>query len=195
MLLNNAQQSGLGNALQQIYAIVEYLTPCIILYEDIDLFAGDRYHGNGTTTLGTLMNFLDGINTIQKVITIATTNRLDLVENAIRNRPGRFDRVVEISKLNDNLRTKMFTNKLKGWTNIKKYHKYLIEKTQGIEQQGWTGAEIQELVNTLNIQNINSSNKKQLNKTVIDKALSVMSDFGIESASKKKNFGFSTIKD
>jgi len=190
VLLNNASRSSLGTALQHIYAIAQYLTPCIILYEDIDLFAGDRYNGNGTTTLGTLMNFLDGINTVQKVITIATTNRLDLVEGAIRNRPGRFDRIVEIPRLNDVLRKKMFTDKLKGWTNIKKYHNYLVEKTQGKKNQGWTGAEVQELINTLNIQKISTNSQKRLNKTVVDKALSTMEGFGIESAQANKDFGF-----
>ena len=38
------------------------------------------------------MNNLDGAIDNEDIITIATTNRLGVIEKALRNRPGRFDR-------------------------------------------------------------------------------------------------------
>lgn len=46
------------------------------------------------------MNQLDGLIENHFVIVIATTNRVDDVEEALRNRPGRFDRIIEIAPPN-----------------------------------------------------------------------------------------------
>lgn len=194
VLIQNGHNT--SHSLGNIYSVVEYLLPCVVIYEDIDLLTQDRNHSIGTSSLGTLMNFLDGVNTISETVTIATTNRLDLIESAIRNRPGRFDRVVEVPPLNQELRKQMITKQLSGWKNSKSMVEYIIGKTNGRKEEGWTGAEIQELVNTINIHHISRKKKcKTLSKEIIDEALESMQHFGIEAANNgSHSFGFGKIK-
>ena len=72
------------------------LSPSILFLEDIDLYSEDRRSTGNASLLGELMNQLDGLVENHFVIVIATTNRVDDVEEALRNRPGRFDRILDI---------------------------------------------------------------------------------------------------
>ena len=72
------------------------LSPSILFLEDIDLYSEDRRSVGNATLLGELMNQLDGLIENHFIIVIATTNRVDDVEEALRNRPGRFDRILDI---------------------------------------------------------------------------------------------------
>jgi len=62
------------------------VAPTILFLEDLDLFGGDR-ESHGWLGLGELMNQLDGASDNEDIITIASTNRIDVVEKALRNRP------------------------------------------------------------------------------------------------------------
>lgn len=73
------------------------LSPSILFLEDIDLYSEDRRSVGNASLLGELMNQLDGLIENHFVIVIATTNRVDDVEEALRNRPGRFDRILDIA--------------------------------------------------------------------------------------------------
>lgn len=71
------------------------LSPCVLIIEDMDWIAFDRDAGKaGFVT--ELMNQMDGIEAFGDIVTIGTTNRKDELEDAIKNRPGRFDRLIEI---------------------------------------------------------------------------------------------------
>ena len=81
-----------------IMSLARDLSPSILFLEDIDLYGSERDHNANKAILGELMNQLDGITENKNVIIIATTNRGDELEKALRNRPGRFDSVIEIPK-------------------------------------------------------------------------------------------------
>ena len=49
--------------------------------------------------VGTFLNCLDGIAPGDGLIAFATTNNLNAIEPALRNRPNRFDVVLEIGPL------------------------------------------------------------------------------------------------
>lgn len=70
----------------------------VLLLEDIDVVHGTRERddsGDGITAAG-LLNALDGVITPHGLITIMTTNKLEVLDSALI-RPGRADRIVEIS--------------------------------------------------------------------------------------------------
>ena len=135
-------------------------------------------------SLGALMNILDGVNSIKNSVTVGTTNRLEMIENALKNRPGRFDRVVEISTLTKDLRKKMLKNRLEGWKFSEETLNYIVEI-----MDNWTGAEVQEFVNSLNLKHISSNRKhKKIDKKWVEEIINTMSNFGIGEASSK--FGF-----
>ena len=85
---------------KMICEMARELSPSILFLEDIDLYGEDRHSVGNATLLGELMNQLDGLIENHFVIVIATTNRVDDVEEALRNRPGRFDRIIEIAPPN-----------------------------------------------------------------------------------------------
>lgn len=76
---------------------------CIIFIDEIDAVGRQRFAGIGgghderEQTLNALLVEMDGFNTQEGVILIAATNRPDVLDPALL-RPGRFDRIIVISK-------------------------------------------------------------------------------------------------
>ena len=171
------------SSIKALYKLADFLSPCIILLEDLDLFS-DRDRGGDVMSLGALMNVLDGVNSIKNSITIGTTNRIESIEGALRNRPGRFDRIIEIPPLTNELRGKMFKKRLADWKVSKNVWSYLVDNTDE-----WTGAEVQELVNSLHLKHISSKRKeKKIDKKWAEEIIETMDKFGVGEASS--NFGF-----
>jgi ATPase family associated with various cellular activities (AAA) len=81
--------------------------PCMALIEDIDrVFDGDRNVAppsgmltNSGLTFNALLNAIDGIERHDGVLLIVTTNHVDKVDPAIKDRKGRIDRVVRFDML------------------------------------------------------------------------------------------------
>lgn len=79
-----------------IYSLARLLAPTIIFFEDIDLIGGeDRFGRSFRSILGELLNQLDGFDSNHGVITIATSNNIEVLDKALANRPGRFDIRIE----------------------------------------------------------------------------------------------------
>ena len=97
------------------------------------------------------MNQLDGVVDNEDIVTIATTNRLEVIENALRNRPGRFDRVIEMDAMDSRCRKALLAKLLDGAAVSDHDMTHLIESTQD-----YTGAHLEELVNTLYIMAVQS---------------------------------------
>jgi hypothetical protein len=70
---------------------VEPERPIVVILEDIDTII-DR-HGESE-----VLSLLDGENSIDKVVFLATTNYPENLDGRIVNRPSRFDRVVKIGE-------------------------------------------------------------------------------------------------
>lgn len=81
--------------------------PCMALIEDIDrVFDGDKNIAppagmmtNSGLTFNALLNAVDGIERHDGVLLIVTTNNIDKVDPALRNRKGRIDKVVHFGPL------------------------------------------------------------------------------------------------
>lgn len=76
-------------------------TNSVVILEDVDTYHGatDRENDSGVTMQG-LLNALDGFISPHGVITIMTTNRLEVLDPAII-RPGRVDLLEELNELDD----------------------------------------------------------------------------------------------
>lgn len=84
------------DALREGFALARRLKPTIMLLEDLDLYAADRGISAECRTLGEILAQLDGLASNDGLMVIATTNDLTAIEPALRERPSRFDVVVEI---------------------------------------------------------------------------------------------------
>ncbi len=103
-----------SSSIAQIYGLARELAPTIVFIEDIDLIAKDRSLDGENPVLCELMNQLDGIEENRGVITVVTTNYIDLVEDALQNRPGRFDRRIEFGLPDPAIRERMLCSMLDG---------------------------------------------------------------------------------
>jgi hypothetical protein len=85
------------HAIKQACSIARSLQPAMIVVEDVDLIAEHRDHYEGQTPLlFTLLNEMDGLDDDADVVFLLTTNRADLLEPALAERPGRIDQAVHI---------------------------------------------------------------------------------------------------
>lgn len=78
-----------------LYESVSDVAPAAILFDDVDLLAGDRRQGTAGPLLRELLTLLDGFAPTAAVLTVATTNDAGALDPALI-RPGRFDAVIEI---------------------------------------------------------------------------------------------------
>lgn len=90
-----------GSALSAISYAAETaraLQPSIVVLEDCDLVAQDRDYmeGGSEPLLFNLLDTLDGLAEDSDVAFVLTTNRADLLEPALSQRPGRVDLAAEI---------------------------------------------------------------------------------------------------
>lgn len=72
------------------------LQPAIVVLEDCDLVAGERMHPGASPLLFEVLDALDGLAADADVVFLLTTNRVDVLEPALAQRPGRVDLAVEI---------------------------------------------------------------------------------------------------
>jgi hypothetical protein len=79
--------------------LARLLQPSMVVLEDIDLIAGDRSFGpiGANPLLFEVLNQIDGLGDDVDVSFLLTTNRVDILERALAERPGRVDAAVEIS--------------------------------------------------------------------------------------------------
>jgi hypothetical protein len=84
--------------LDQAAALARRLTPAVLVIEDVDLVAEDRSDHEVSPLLFELLNKIDGVDGDADVVFVLTTNRVDVVERALVDRPGRVDLAVEVPR-------------------------------------------------------------------------------------------------
>ena len=116
-----------------LYELAEDLAPCIVFIEDLDSIGQQRwgmYHG--TPQLVSLLDEMDGIGEKSRIVTVATTNHVESLDEALRTRPARFDRVVEIPAPSADLRA-AHIDRLSGKIHLDREVKdHLVRKTEGL---------------------------------------------------------------
>jgi hypothetical protein len=92
--------TGMGvQYIREACTLARLLPPAIVVLEDVDLVAEERTMspmGGGNPLLFQLLNEMDGVAGDADITFLLTTNRLDLVEPALAQRPGRVDLVAEV---------------------------------------------------------------------------------------------------
>ncbi|WP_434530675.1 CDC48 family AAA ATPase [Haloarcula sp. NS06] len=97
---------------REVFSKARENAPTVVFFDEIDSIAGER--GGGTTDSGVgervvsqLLTELDGIEEMENVVVVATTNRPDLIDDALL-RPGRLDRHVHVPVPDEEARRAIF---------------------------------------------------------------------------------------
>lgn len=104
----------------------------VIIFEDVDAIA-HSYHRRSE-----FLNFLDGVNTVNKSLFIATTNYPHALDDAIIKRPSRFDQKYFIGLPDEKMRTKFLNHFFKD-ADESHIHQ-AVQRTEG-----FTGAMFKEV--------------------------------------------------
>ena len=95
------------NLLHEATTLARAAQPAIIVLEDCDLVAEHRGRDTNAALFETL-EAMDGLAADADIAFILTTNRVDLLERALVERPGRVDLAVEITKPDLEARERLF---------------------------------------------------------------------------------------
>jgi AAA+ superfamily predicted ATPase len=102
-----------GNSLHMIGAacsVARTLQPAMIVIEDVDLIAEERgMHPGEHPLLFQLLNEMDGLAEDADVVFLLTTNRVDVLEPALAQRPGRVDQAVALEHPDQEARGRLFS--------------------------------------------------------------------------------------
>jgi transitional endoplasmic reticulum ATPase len=86
-------------AIREVFRKARQAAPSIIYFDEIDAISSGRGEYAGTQTFASIVNQIlvemDGIENRKGIVTIASTNRPDIVDPAFL-RPGRFDRLIYV---------------------------------------------------------------------------------------------------
>jgi len=97
---------------REVFSKARENAPTVIFFDEIDSIAGERGgqatdSGVGERVVSQLLTELDGLEELEDVVVVATTNRPDLIDNALV-RPGRLDRHVHVPVPDEEGRRKIF---------------------------------------------------------------------------------------
>lgn len=81
-----------ASVVEKIYKCAADYAPSLVVLEDFDMYSKHRDIEGRSDILGELLDTLDGVEPNSDVITLVTTNKVETIEDALKDRPGRFDR-------------------------------------------------------------------------------------------------------
>jgi spastic paraplegia protein 7 len=144
--------AGVGSArMRDLFKQARENAPCILYIDEVDAVGRSRQSnpsidGNSEqeNTLNQLLVEMDGINPLEGVVVLASTNRVDILDHALM-RPGRFDRQIAIDLPTLPERKAIFNIYLKKILLDKPYHEY--SSRLAALTPGHSGADIANIVN------------------------------------------------
>jgi len=97
-----------------VFSLARLYQPSIIFMEDADLIFSQRDMNAHGTILGELMDQMDGMKNKENVSVVMTTNAIDRIEDALKNRPGRVSQCIYMGEPDAGLRKRYLDHLLKG---------------------------------------------------------------------------------
>lgn len=125
---------------RRVFRLARKLRPTILFFEDLDFFAADRGRQGRNTVLGELLTQMDGLERSDGLIVVATTNDLEAIEPALKDRPSRFDVVIPIGLPDVAARRQILQQRLSHLNLPSEVVDTAAESTNGL-----SGAQIQEV--------------------------------------------------
>ncbi len=128
---------------REVFSKARENAPTVVFFDEIDSIATERGKNAGDSGVGErmvsqLLTELDGLEALEDVVVIATSNRPDLIDSALL-RPGRLDRHVHVPVPDEEARRKIF--------EVHTQHKPLADDVDldrlARRTEGYVGADIE----------------------------------------------------
>ena len=155
-ILISAEMIQQRNDIKSAFRLARKLAPTLIIIEDIDTAGTVSRRFADHPILGEYLQAMDGIEANEGVVVLATTNHTENIDPAISDRPGRFDRIIEVplpdaeQRINilANLLAKMPTDNLTFGLGTKDFFGNETISEIGRDAKHLSGAWIREIVHT-----------------------------------------------
>lgn len=129
---------------REVFKKAKQSSPCVLVFDELDSLVPVRSQSSDSRVtervVGQFLAELDGIEELKGVVIIGTTNRLELIDPALR-RAGRFDFLLEVPMPDEKSRLEIF----KIHTQGKPISSDVNLKSLSRETKGLTGADIETL--------------------------------------------------
>jgi hypothetical protein len=120
--------------MQEIGKFARQMHPALVVIEDVDLVFAAREVNPYGTALGDLMDQLDGFTPDEDVLFLLTTNAIDRVEEAIRDRPGRINQCLYFGLPGPELRHRYLNQYLRAYDISAVDLDHLVRQTEQASQ-------------------------------------------------------------
>jgi ATPase family associated with various cellular activities (AAA) len=77
-----------------VFSFARLLQPSVVFFEDVDLIFASREINLYSSALGDLLDQMDGLRAHENISVVFTTNAIDRLEAAIKDRPGRISQCI-----------------------------------------------------------------------------------------------------
>ncbi|MDG6964226.1 MAG: CDC48 family AAA ATPase [Nitrososphaerota archaeon] len=133
--------------IREVFRRARQASPCVIFFDEVDALAPTRGMGGDSMVtervVSQLLTELDGVQSLNGVVVLAATNRIDIVDSALL-RAGRFDKLIQIPLPDKPARREILKIHTKGVPIAKDVD--LDRVTEMTE--GFSGADMASLTNT-----------------------------------------------
>ena len=178
-ILISAEMINQKNEVKSIFRLGRKLAPTLMIIEDIDTAGTVSRRFTDHPILGEYLQAMDGMEPNNGMVIIATTNHTENIDPAISDRPGRFDRIIDVPLPNYSQRAGIISNILDKMPteNISEKDIAKVANTSS----GLSGAWIREIVQTAMIEAIYSGR---------DKVSAVDLELGLEDVLSRRGLAY-----
>ncbi|MDE1853690.1 MAG: AAA family ATPase [Thaumarchaeota archaeon] len=133
--------------IREVFRRARQASPCVIFFDEVDALAPTRGMGGDSMVtervVSQLLTELDGVQSLNGVVVLAATNRIDIVDPALL-RAGRFDKLIQIPLPDKPARKEILKIHTKGVPIGKD-----VDLDRVVEMtEGFSGADMASLTNT-----------------------------------------------
>jgi hypothetical protein len=157
-ILISAEMIQQRHDIKTAFKLARRLSPSLIIIEDIDTAGTVSRKFTDHPILGEYLQAMDGMEPNNGVVILATTNHTENIDPAISDRPGRFDRIIEVPLPDKNQRKEIIQNLMRNLPT-KSPNGKVIDKI-ATSSKGLSGAWIRELVQTAMIETISDGREE-----------------------------------